>query len=235
MTEGCSWRHDTCCINLVNTKSIGRDDSQGATTCIVMAETRLRKLRLEVDRKSSAAEFARQHGLTESTFRSADNGTRPITKIAAKRYAALFTRLLGRPIDWLYLFGEDARPPKNAALDGWAGAGDVILKFDTDPGLGPIPAPPGLKEPVAIIVHGTSMVPAYYPNDELFFDLSDNGRDLPFGRDCMVRTRDGQRLIKGLRKSKKKGYVRLYSHETGEESPDIQIEWAAPVRWVKRA
>jgi phage repressor protein C with HTH and peptisase S24 domain len=200
-----------------------------------MATTRVRKLRLEAAPDLSAAEFARAHGLTEPTFRSADNGNRPLTRNAAKQYAKLFTKLLGRPIDWIWLFEGENRQPKFATVSGWTGAGDVIMPFETDPGLGPIAAPPDLKEPACTIVHGTSMVPVYRNDDMLFFDLADGGKDLPFGEDCMVETLDGTRLIKGLRKSKKRNHVRLYSYETDEEGDDVQIKWAAPVRWVKRA
>ena len=74
-----------------------------ATHRIVMREvpdTKLARARIKAGYKT-AAEFAAEHDFTESTYRSHDNGTRPLTIEAAKRYASK----LG--VSWLALMPDD--------------------------------------------------------------------------------------------------------------------------------
>lgn len=61
--------------------------------------TRLREARIAAGYES-AASFAARHKLTESLYRSNENGTRNLTIIMAKRYATL----LG--VSWQWLLGE---------------------------------------------------------------------------------------------------------------------------------
>lgn len=67
------------------------------------AATRLRQAR-EAAGYASAAQFASAHGLTESTYRSHENGYRALTRPAAQRYA----EFLGGGITWHWLLYGDA-------------------------------------------------------------------------------------------------------------------------------
>jgi transcriptional regulator with XRE-family HTH domain len=80
----------------------------------------------------TAAAFAKKFDLTESTYRSNENGTRPLTIEAAKRYG----RILGK--DWKFLMYEDGGaenlPAPPPASDGFVPVGRFDASFSMGPG-----------------------------------------------------------------------------------------------------
>lgn len=121
---------------------------------------------------------------------------------------------------------------------GKVGAGEEILSIDDFPlgeGLREIDAPPGLENGCAVMVVGNSMFPRYRDGDYIVYNRT-LGLDLEncYGRECVVALSDGRRLLKIVEASKRRGCVTLFSINTSfSPIPDAEIEWAAPVEWVK--
>lgn len=114
-------------------------------------------------------------------------------------------------------------------------AGDGWSVYD-DGGHDPIPLAVSGGEAVAVEVRGDSML-NYYKNGDILIGIKKLGRSLTelIGRDCIIETSDGKRLLKFVQKGSMKDRFNLRSHNI--EHPDIQnaeLKWAAPVEWIKR-
>lgn len=120
-----------------------------------------------------------------------------------------------------------------APMIGAVGAGARIFPAEDDAET--IPSPPGLDQPIAVRVSGTSMMPAYRPGDILFCENRPVTSQDIMNRDCIVETMDGRRLVKKVLPGGAPGTVRLFSYETQEAEPDVQLRTASVVRWVQRA
>jgi phage repressor protein C with HTH and peptisase S24 domain len=102
-------------------------------------------------------------------------------------------------------------------------------------GLDNIEPPPGeAGNIVAVIVRGASMYPSYNDGDIIFYRREDaTPEDTFIGRECVVRLTDGRMLLKRVIHGSRRGRYVLVSHNAPEIT-DVEIDWAAPVRWVKR-
>lgn len=122
-------------------------------------------------------------------------------------------------------------------LVGMVGAGAEVFSIDDHAkggGLEEVERPHGsTRSTVAVKVRGDSMRPAYKDGDLLYYDRQANG-DLShlIGADCVVKLVDGRCFVKELRQTK--GNYWLYSHN-GDHLMDIEIDWAAKVKWVLKA
>lgn len=122
-------------------------------------------------------------------------------------------------------------------LVGLVGAGAEIFSIDDHAkggGLEEVERPQGAsRSTVAVRVRGDSMKPAYRNGDLLYYDRQANG-DLShlLGVDCVVKLSDGRCFVKELRQTK--GNYWLYSHN-GDHLMDVEIDWAAKVKWVHKA
>lgn len=55
------------------------------------------------------------------------------------------------------------------------------------------------------------------------------------GRDCIIETADGQRLLKYVHPGSMRGRVTLRSYNIAQpDMVNVSITWAAPVQWIKR-
>jgi hypothetical protein len=200
-----------------------------------MPHDRLKKARERAGFESAAAfarADARDIGISESGYRHLENGTRPLRIHHAKRFA----KLLGAPVTWLWLLeGERADNAPMAEVVGYVGAGETVFPMDDAAAFEPLPAPPGLHEPVAAIVRGESMLPVYREGDILFFERRERVEEDVVGRDCMVQIVDGPRQLKRVQRGSRRGHFRLFSYASLKESDDTRLQWAAPVAWVMRA
>lgn len=122
--------------------------------------------------------------------------------------------------------------PDPVRLIGNVGAGAEVIPLDDETIW--IDAPPGLHEPMAVEVVGRSMMPVYRPRDVLFAERRDRAADDVIGQDCIVQVTDGRRLVKRVQRGHIKGMYRLYSYDTQDETDDLALDWAAPVRWISR-
>lgn len=188
------------------------------------------RLRLARERAgfTDAAEAARRFNWVEATYRSHENGSRNFTKNGAAKYARAFRV----STEWLLLgIGDATKRP--VPFVGYVGAGAEIFAIDDGGCLDEIDPPPGIgQDAVAVGVKGDSMFPRYMPGDVLIYDQHVSLRRAD-GQECVVSLPDGRKYVKIVR-AEADGTATLESFN----SPPIrrvQIEWVAPIVWVKRS
>ncbi|MEE8607182.1 MAG: helix-turn-helix domain-containing protein [Nitrospiraceae bacterium] len=121
---------------------------------------------------------------------------------------------------------------------GYIGAGEDVYYFDdneTGCGLDEVEAPPGAHDGFAVRAKGDSMAPRFFDGDYIFYlrDLGEDPKSCLY-RDCVVRLRDGRTLIKRLEPGGHDGTFTLRSYNLAVKiMSDVEIEWVAPVVWVK--
>lgn len=125
------------------------------------------------------------------------------------------------------------------AIAGRVGAGQEIHSFDDSikgAGIGETERPEGADGSiVAVEVGGSSMMPVYRDGDILFYardEMEDWLRHV--GDECVVKLTDGRYFVKILRRGHKRGHATLSSYNA-DDIEDVKVEWAAPIRWIRRA
>lgn len=122
--------------------------------------------------------------------------------------------------------------PAEARIFGEVGAGAEVIHLDD--GTEFVPAPPELSDPIAVRVRGTSMMPAYREGDVLFAEHRAHVPADVLDRDCIVQVHGGPCLVKLVQRGSAPGLFRLFSYADNTQSDDVALDWAAPVRWVRR-
>lgn len=194
---------------------------------------RLRWARLKRSYET-ATDAAKGMGATTSTYTHHENGTRPLTRQAAERYAKFFQV---RP-EWL-LWGDGV--PSEGEFDvpvlGYVGAGAEITPVDDHAmgaGLDAVERPPGLRAgAVAAAVRGQSQYPAYRDGDVIVWDEDPSRPEDVLGEECVVKLSDGRMFVKVLARGSRPGFFTLLSYNA-EPILDQEVEWAAPIRWIAR-
>lgn len=89
---------------------------------------------------------------------------------------------------------------------------------------------------LAIEIRGNAMSPVYRDRDQLFCHRRTGSYvDNLVGLDCVLRTADGDNLVKILAKGSKPGLFNLKSYNPlARELENIALEWAAPIVWIRR-
>lgn len=171
---------------------------------------------------------SRAFGWPESTLIQHENGTRPLTREGALRYAAAF----GVGAGWL-LYGEQGVRGKKGPLvrfGGIIGAGQQVYPSDQIDGttVGGIAD----EDAEAFEVAGDSMLPLAQPGDTVFFGSPRPPARL-IGRECLVELIDGMRLFKTIERGSRAGLFDLISYNA---SPirDVEIVKAGPFLGVRR-
>ncbi len=86
-----------------------------------------------------------------------------------------------------------------------------------------------------LIVRGNALLPRYGDGDVIFFTPGENKKpEIFLGNECVVRLQFGRHLLRRVIHGSRKTVFTLITHNA-LEMPDVVIEWAEPVRWVKRA
>lgn len=186
--------------------------------------------RLKIAREKAgyamASDAARAFGWMQVTYRHHENGTRNFTKDRAIAYARAFKV----SPEWLML-GRDGLERPSLPVVGIVGAGAEIYPYDDGGSLSDVETPPGLrKEAVAVMVRGDSMFPRYFDGDLLIYDEHVSMK-AAHGQECVISLIDGRKLVKTVRFHN--GTATLESYN-GAPIFDAQIEWVAPIKWVKR-
>lgn len=179
----------------------------------------------------TATDAARRYHWNENTYRSHENGSRPLSKKAAADYARHFRVSVG----WL-LYGEgDPGQRLTIPVVGYVSAGSETHYFsDNDQHLDEVEMPPGgTEKTVAVQVRGTSMPGIADDGWVIYYDdIRSPPTDDLLNKLCVIRLKDGRTVIKRLVQSRKPGSFDLWSTN---EPPILgqEIEWAARVNWIK--
>lgn len=183
---------------------------------------------------TSAAAAAEAMGIKYSTYAGHENANRGLLG-SLERYALRYHV----SVDWL-LTGRgdgpsirpDTRPRiREVKLNGFVGAAQTVYQFDED-GAGYVEAPPNATESTeAVEVRGESMLPLYEDGTILYYS-----KQLPpemmVGRRCVVRLEDERVLVKILGRGAERGLWTLQSLNA-PDIPDVAVQWAAPIDWIK--
>ena len=95
----------------------------------------------------------------------------------------------------------------------------------------------GGGEPVGLLVRGDSMRPVYRPGDVIIGSkvLQQSFQRL-LSLDCIVLTKRGERYVKFLAKGSMRHRFNLRSYNPAyPDIENVEVEWAAPIVWVKRS
>jgi len=195
-------------------------------------------IRVERKRKElgwTKAELARRADIEPSLLRHYLSGH----GIANPRDPGMFERLAAAlRVDEIWLRLGTGPETVEIPLLGYTAAGESWMAFDGD-------APdPGETvsftlagaDPIAIEVRGSSMSPVYRDGDRLLCSRHE-GIDLErvIGKDCVVCTDTGERLLKQVHRGPRPHTFRLRSFNPDYADLDgIRLAWAAPVIWIRR-
>lgn len=170
----------------------------------------------------SGADFSRAYGIADSTYRSAENGTRPLTLEFAEKVAKA---LRIRPA-WL-LWGEGpmsrhaaVKEHTSIRMSGIIGAGQKVIP---DPDFSDrISLSLDGEAAEAFEVRGESMLPVAHEGDVLFFGWPQPPANL-IGCECIVETVSGERYFKMLAHGSKPELFTLMSYNA---KPIIDVKIA---------
>lgn len=186
---------------------------------------RLQTARLEAGYQTPT-EAARALGVKESTYLGHENGSRGMSRAAA-RYAAFF----GVSLDWLLSNkGTPKVRVKPIPVVGVVGAGAEIGFFDDhSKGDGFLEIDAVLPTPsVALEVKGDSMWPIQ-EGWRIVYTRSEDG--VPYtaiGKLCVCRTKNNYTLLKIVRRSGEPNLFELHSWNAPPREPE-ELVWASPV------
>lgn len=139
-------------------------------------------------------------------------------------------------IDLEDISGEDG-DKVTVPIVGYVGAGEVVRTFDDQEPRDWVTPPkrPGAELTSAVIVRGDSMWPAYKPGDLLFYFPSDIVAPNALGQDCVIRLVNGDMYVKTLKPGTAPGLYRLVSCRSSmPDIDDVEVQWAAKIRWMER-
>lgn len=182
----------------------------------------------------TASAAATRYGWAQPTYLAHENGSRGYPKAKAEVYAKAFRV----NIAWLISGRGQMKDGRTVPLVGIVGAGGSIIPVDDHAkgqGLADVEAPQDAGEnTVAVQVRGDSMYPAYEDGDLLYYDQQPTIPDAPPAKACIVKLIDGRCMVKLVRNGSKKGRFTLLSHNA-EPITDVELEWIARIKWVKKA
>ncbi len=139
-----------------------------------------------------------------------------------------------------FRYGEQALGPgpRTVNVVGYIGAGAQINPIDDHAqgaGLEVVESPPGeTLSTVAVIVRGDSMYPVYQDGDVIFYARDGVDDEAAYiGRECVVKLVNGPTMLKRVMRGSDRGTFLLLSYNASPLD-NVRLEWASPVRWVRR-
>lgn len=136
-----------------------------------------------------------------------------------------------------FRYGENAvgRVARAVKVVGTVGAGAQINAEDKTHNGHAVEAP--LDESlnaVALIVRGDSLYPVYQDGDVIFYAQEGSEEADYLGRECVVKVARGPTLLKRVMRGSERGSFLLLSYNASPMD-NVRLDWASPVRWIKRA
>lgn len=139
-----------------------------------------------------------------------------------------------------FRYGEQALGPgpRTVNVVGYIGAGAQLNPIDDHAqgaGLEVVESPPGeTLSTVAVIVRGDSMYPVYQDGDVIFYARDGVDDEAGYlGRECVVKIVNGPTMLKRVMRGSDRGSYLLLSYNASPLD-NVRLEWASPVRWVRR-
>jgi SOS-response transcriptional repressor LexA len=195
-------------------------------------ESRLRALNLSAHAASLAA---KKPDAIRNLRRAVRSGDR--RGITTETLAAL-APVLQTTAAWLLEGVGNERPANTARVVGKIGAGAEILpEFEQIPpdGLFEIEVPfPIPEDTIAFEVEGDSMWPRYDAGDVVICSRQSHDAESVVGSEAAVRTQDGRRYLKRVRRGATPGTFDLESHNAAPIR-GVAIEWVAGILAAVRA
>jgi len=177
----------------------------------------------------SAAEAAREIGISVTTYQHHENGRRVISPRIAALYAKAFNTTAAH-----IMFGSELLRETCVAIVGHIVERGMIVAVETDE---TVPVPEGIANVSnlkALRVETRDCWPAYQPGDAVFYDPGDLRRpvhgDVVVGQDCVVMTPLGTLMVRHVQ-SWSDGKAVLMAYKDGHEE-SVRILAASPVRIV---
>lgn len=196
--------------------------------------------RLTHARKKAGFETAQEacdaHEWTPETYRKHEQGTRGIRGPVAEKYARAFNV----SVHWLLFGGSSSRHTRaTVPVVGFVGAGAEVELLDgetfKDQAIEEVAAPPGAApNTVCVRVRGESMIPAYRPDDLLFYSERGPSTQSDYRQERIVWLEDGRVFLKTILPGSKRGLVSLTSWNAGP-IVDVAVSYTAKIDWIKRA
>jgi hypothetical protein len=199
---------------------------------LARVESRLQAVGLSAHAASLAA---KKPDAIRNLKRAVKNGDR--RGVTTETLAAL-APVLKTSAAWLLEGAGDAATGNQTKVVGRIGAGAEILpEYEQIPedGLYEINVPFSIPaDTVAFEVEGESMWPRYDSGDVVICWKQSEDAENVVGREAAVRTRDGRRYLKRVRRGAVAGTYDLESHNAAPIR-GIEIAWAAAIQAVVRA
>ena len=189
-------------------------------------ESRLRALNMSAHAASMAA---KKPDAVRNLRRAVQNGER--RGITTDTLSAL-APVLKTTASWLMEGTTEAPSSSSLRIVGRIGAGAEILPeyeqlppeglYDLDVAL------PLSPDTIAFVVEGDSMWPRYNAGDVVVCSDAEHDPAMITGREAAVRTGDGKRYLKTIRRGKEQDTFDLESHNA-PPIRDVEIAWASPI------
>ncbi len=148
---------------------------------------------------------------------------------------AALAPVLGTTASWLLEGVGDTAGRASVPIMGRIGAGAEILPDDEQippDGLSEVDLPfPLFPDAIAFIVEGHSMYPRFNAGDVVICRQAEHDPGAISGREAAVRTADGKRYVKTIRRGTRADRFDLESHNA-PPIRDVAIAWASPIRLV---
>ena len=126
--------------------------------------------------------------------------------------------------------------PELAAVPivGYVGAGEMFIPVP-DNHLGDVALDMDVPDPIAAVVRGISNTPVYRPGDTLICSRHPaTAADQYLNHDCVLLTTEGLGYVKKVVRGQTPNRVTLLSYNANPIE-NVELQWAAPIRWIKRA
>jgi DNA-binding XRE family transcriptional regulator len=185
-------------------------------------------------------------GLTQQEFAQRLEVTQPTVHRWEKGFYEPDEEVLRRLADMTQLSPAYLRYGENGALGDWpssvplvgyisAGA-EIQMMDDRSSVASMVEGPPRDRLTIAALqVRGDALYPVYQDGDMVFYSAHTGLDDNEFlGRECVVKIADGATVLRRVVRGAQRGKYTLIAFNAPAMA-DQKLDWAKPVRWIRRS